>query len=60
MTDNLLMGTKNKWVALAADKKTIVATADSVEKLSQKISQKSNKQDITFLNVPPANLSLSL
>ena len=60
MTKNLLMGKKNKWIALDADKKTIIAAANTIEELSQKIGQKENNQKITFLNVPPANTHLSL
>ena len=60
MTKDLFMGKKNKWIALAPDKKTIIAVANTIEELSQKIGSKNTDQKITFLNVPPANTSLSL
>jgi len=51
---------KKKWVALDTDKKIIIAAANTIEELSQKVSQKDDNQKITFLNVPPSNTSLSL
>ena len=60
MTKNLFMGKKNKWIALASDKKTIIAVAKTAEELSKKVAQKNTNQKVTFLNVPPANTSISL
>lgn len=58
-TGNPLTGYENQWVALAEDRKKVIASDADLKKLNQKM-KKVKKGVYTYLYVPPSDGALSL
>lgn len=59
MKANILLNHENKWVALSKDRNKVLYSAQSLDSLLKKISQK-DKEKVILHFVPPFDGTLSL
>ena len=55
MNSKLLLKYANKWIALSADRKKVIASAKSIGELDKKLPKTKQKSDVIFHHVLPIN-----
>ena len=55
MNSKLLIKYVNKWIALTADRKKVLASAKSIDELEKKVDKMQAKTDVIYHHVLPIN-----